>query len=183
MATRLALPTVLVGLVLGIVAADADVASVALGAAALAGVAVAVLVPLRSPGIALACAALTVGLLLGAWRGASVALPTGPGTVSGLVDRGEVELAGRVVDDPRPGGSTQQVVLDELVGRIDGHIHDVRGRVLATVPRAVPLAVGERVVVEGVVEAPAAFDAFDYPAYLARQGIGGLVRTHVARVI
>ena len=183
MATRLALPAALAGLVLGIIAADAGAASLALGAAAIAGVAAGFVVLLRSGGIGLATAALAIGLLLGAWRGAAVSLPTGPGTVSSLVDRGELELAGRVVDDPRPGGSTQQVVVDGLVARLGGRIHPVRGRVLATVPRAVPLAVGEEVVVVGVVEAPAAFDDFDYPAFLARQGIGGLVRTHVARVV
>jgi len=59
------------------------------------------------------------------------------------------ELAGRVVDDPRPRGSSQQVVLDELVARVAGHVHDVRGRVLATVPRAVPLAMGEQVIEVG----------------------------------
>ena len=182
MATRLALPAALAGLVVGIVAADANAASMALGAAAVAGLAT-VVVLARSPGIELACAALGVGLLVGAWRGAAIALPSGPGSVASLVDRGDVELVGTVVDDPRPRGSSQQVVLDELVGRVGGRIHRVRGRVLATIPRAVPLAVGARVVVHGIVEAPAAFDGFDYPAYLARQGIGGLVRTRVARVI
>ena len=183
MATRLALPAALTGLVLGIVMADAGATSAAVGAAALAGIAAAGVVLLRSAGIGLASAALAVGLLLGAWRGDAVSLPSGPGTVSSLVDRGELELAGRVVDDPRPGGSTQQVVLDSLVARIDGHLNRVRGRMLATVPRAVPLGVGEQVVVVGVVEAPEAFEGFDYPAFLARQGIGGLVRTHVARVV
>jgi len=183
MTTRLALPSAFAGLLLGIVAADADAAPLALGAAAVAGLAMGGLLLRRSAGVALACAALAMGLLLGAWRGTAVSLPSGPGSVSGLVDRDKVELVGTVVDDPRPGGSTQQVVLDELVARVAGRIHPVRGRVLATVPRIEPLAVGNRVAVVGLVEAPAAFEDFDYPAFLARQGIGGLVRTREARVL
>ena len=128
-------------------------------------------------------AALGLGLLLGAWRGTAVALPSGPGSVSSLIDRGQIELAGIVVDDPRPRGSTQQVVLEELAARLQGDSHRVRGRLLATLPRSTPLAIGQRVVLMAVIEAPAAFDGFDYPAYLARQGIGGLVRTRDVRVL
>ena len=145
MATRLALPGALAGLVIGITATDAHAASLGLGAAAIAVIAMAIAVMLRSTGIAIACAALAIGLLLGSWRGAAIELPSGPGSVGGLIGRGEVELVGTVLDDPRPGGSTQQVVLDELVGRISGGTHAVRGRVLATLPRAVPLTVGQRV--------------------------------------
>ena len=46
-----------------------------------------------------------------------------------------------------------------------------------------PVAVGDRVALVAAVEAPAAFDGFDYPAYLARQGIGGLVRVRGAKVL
>ncbi|MBA3687692.1 MAG: ComEC/Rec2 family competence protein [Chloroflexi bacterium] len=183
MATRLALPGALAGLVLGIIAADGGAAAVALGAAALAGIATAVVLSMRSASIAMACAALAIGLLVGSWRGTAIALPSGPGSISHLVDRGEVELVGTVLDDPRPRGSTQQVVIDELMGRVNGRTHAVRGRVLATLPRDLSLAVGQRVVAVGVVEAPAAFDRFDYPAFLARQGIGALVRTREARVL
>jgi competence protein ComEC len=183
MATRAALPGALVGVVLGILAADARAESVAFGLAAAAGIAVALAALLRSASGALACAAVAIGLLLGAWRATAIALPSGPGSISGLVDSGAIEVAGTVVDDPRPRGSTEQVVLDVLLARVDGRTHGVRGRLLVTLPRALQLAVGSRVVVRGVVEAPAAFDDFDYPAFLARQGIGGLVRTREARLI
>ena len=183
MATRLALPAALAGLVLGIIAADAGAASLALAAATIAGLAAGVVVLLRSGGIGLACAALAVGLLLGGWRGAAVALPAGPGSVSGLVGRGEVELAGRVVDDPRPRGSSQQVVLDSLLVRLQGKVHPIRGRLLVSLPRALSLAGGQSLVLTAAIEAPAAFDGFDYPAYLARQGIGGLVRAREARIL
>ena len=183
MTTRLALPSALMGVVLGILAADARAEPVAFGLAATAGIAVAPAALLRSASGAIACAAVAIGLLLGAWRGAAIALPSGPGSISGLVDRGEIEVAGTVLDDPRPRGSTQQVVVDELLARVDGRTEGIRGRLLATLPRALPLGVGRRVVVRGVVEAPTAFDDFDYPAFLARQGIGALLRTREARLI
>ena len=183
MAARLALPGALIGLALGILGADAHAGSVANGAAAAVGLMAAGFAVARRVGVGVVCAALAVGVLLGTWRGTALALPSGPGSVADLINRGEVELAGRVVDDPRPRGTTQQVVLEELTARVDGRAEAVRGRLLATLPRAVPLGVGRRVVLRAEVEAPAAFDGFDYPGYLARQGIGGLVRAHEARVL
>ena len=184
MATRLALPGALAGLALGILAADAGSGSLALGVAALATLLAAALALVRRPAMAMACAALALGLALGAWRGTSLALPSGPGSVSGLIGEGEVHLVGTLVDDPRPRGSSQQVVLEDLeAARTVGPRYPVRGRLLATLPRSVPLAVGNRVAVVATVQAPAAFDGFDYPAYLARQGISGLVRVRDARVL
>jgi competence protein ComEC len=181
--TRLALPGALIGLAMGILAADAHAATAALAAAAVVGLAVAVLVTVAQPGSALAGAALAIGLVLGAWRGAALVMPSGPGTVSGLIGQGEVGLAGTVVDDPRPRGSSQQVVLTGILARRGGRTGPVDGRLLATLPRAAALEAGERVVLMAEVEAPAEFDGFDYPAYLARQGIGGLVRTRDVRVL
>ena len=183
MTTRLALPGALIGLALGILAADAHLTTAALCAAAVFGLAAAVLAAEARPGTALTSAALAVGLVLGAWRGATVALPSGPGSVPGLIGQGEVELAGTVLDDPRPRGSSQQVVLDEILARRGGRTAEVEGRLLATLPRAAKVEAGQRVVLTAEVEAPAAFDGFDYPAYLARQGIGGLLRTRDVRVL
>ncbi len=184
MASRLALPAALVGLAVGIIATDSGAPSAALLLCAAAGVAAMAMAVVRRPATAIACAGLAVGLALGAVRGGSVALPAGQGSVPGLIGRGELRLVGTVVDDPRPRGSSQQVVLEEIIAaRAEGSAHAVRGRLLATLPRAVPLAVGRRVALWAEVEAPAAFDGFDYPAYLARQGIGGLVRVREARVL
>jgi competence protein ComEC len=183
MATRLALPGVLVGVALGILAADAGTEPIVLGAAAVAGAAGIVVAVVRRPSAGIACAALAMGLLLGAWRGTALALPSGPGSVAGLIGRGELELVGTVVDDPRPRGSSQQVILEEVAVRVGTGMHATRGRLLATLPYAVPVQIGSRIAVAADVEAPAAFDGFDYPAYLARQGIGGLVRVREARVV
>jgi competence protein ComEC len=57
------------------------------------------------------------------------------------------------------------------------------GRLLAWLPRSVTVAPGDTVVLSGTVEAPEAFDGFDYPAYLARQGVGGIARVREARVL
>jgi competence protein ComEC len=183
MATRLALPGVLVGVALGILAADAGAELIALGAAVLAGAAGMVVAVVRRPTAGIACAALAIGLLLGAWRGTALALPSGPGSVAGLIGRGELELVGTVVDDPRPRGSTQQVILEEVAVRVETGMHATQGRLLATLPHAVPVQIGSRIALAAAVEAPAAFDGFDYPAYLARQGISGLVRVREARVV
>ena len=183
MPSSLALPGALLGLAAGILAADANAEGAVVASAALAALAGVGLAAMGRGGSAIACAALGVGLLLGAWRGTAVALPAGPGSVASVIDRGEVELAGTVIDDPRPRGSSQQVVLDGVIVRLHRVSHPLRGRLLATLPRAVQVAVGRQVVLTAAVEAPAAFDGFDYPAYLARQGIGGLVRVREARVL
>ncbi|HTI28842.1 MAG TPA: ComEC/Rec2 family competence protein [Methylomirabilota bacterium] len=183
MATRLALPGALIGLSLGILATDARAAPLGFAGVAVAVVIGAALLLVRLPGVGLACAALGIGLLLGTWRGTALALPSGPDSVAALIDRGDVQLAGTVLDDPRPRGSSQQVVLDSLIVRLRGEARPVRGRLLVTLPRAIGLAAGRQVVLKAAVEAAAAFDGFDYPAYLARQGIGGLVRARAARVL
>jgi competence protein ComEC len=184
MATRLALPGALLGVALGILAADAGQVPTAVLVAMAAVAAGTILATLGRRATAIGCLALAVALGLGAWRGAGAALPTGPGSVTGLIGHGELRLIGTVVDDPRPRGSSQQVVLEQLIATRPGSSgHEVRGRLIATLPRSVPLAVGQRIALQAKVEAPAAFDGFDYPAYLARQGIGGLVRVREAHVL
>jgi competence protein ComEC len=168
---------------MGILGADAGTGRGSIvAAAALAWVVAALLLVVRRATIGVAAVGLGIGLLLGAWRAPELALPTGPGTVAGLIDRGEIQLAGAVVDDPRPRGSSQQVVLDGVVARRGGHSVAIRGRLLATLPRAADLSGGRWVSLTAAVEAPVAFDGFDYPAYLARQGIAGVARAREARV-
>ena len=188
MASRLALPSAVVGMAAGILAADAQglgqALLVSMGLAAAAAVAARVLSPRWRAATVVTCVALGAGLALGGWRGTALELPTGPGSVASLVGRGELHLVGTVVDDPRPRGSSQQAVLEDLVAaRPGGTAHSIRGRLLATLPRSVPLGVGTRIGLVAAIEAPAAFDGFDYPAYLARQGISGLVRVRFATVI
>ncbi len=181
MATRLALPATLVGACLGLLATDAGVTAIVLLAAVAAAIVATSLAQLRRPAAAIACLGLALGLGLGMWRGAALPLPAGPGSVSALVGRGEVRMVGTVVDDPRPRGRSQQVVLEDLAaGPPDRAVAPVRGRLLVSLPRGISVAVGSRVAVVAEVEQPEAFDGFDYPAFLARQGIGGVVRARAA---
>ncbi len=111
----LLLPSALAGLVSGIVAGDAlsgataNLQLVAIGA-----------VPLAAAGLLLRWRPLAViGIVIvaatvGAWRGAVVALPTGEGTVVAAVGAEERALAGTAIDDPRPRGERQQVVIDRV---------------------------------------------------------------------
>jgi competence protein ComEC len=184
MATRLVLPAALLGAAIGILAADARFGSFALLAAAIAAAAAGLSVLMRRPAALLAGLALALGLGIGVWRGAAVALPSGPDSVSGLIGRAALRIVGTVVDDPRARGSSQQAVLESVVASTrHGTGHSVRGRLLATLPRSMSLGVGDRVALTATIEAPAAFDGFDYPAYLARQGIGGLVRVRAVHVL
>ncbi|HET7082837.1 MAG TPA: hypothetical protein VFJ00_03910, partial [Candidatus Limnocylindria bacterium] len=128
MATPLALPGALLGLAVGILGADAHAGLVSLVAAALAGSLGAVLVLSRRTGPGIACVALGISLLLGAWRGGAAALPSGPDSVAALIGRGEFHVAGTVIDDPRPRGTSQQVVLDDVAARVQGDAHALRGR-------------------------------------------------------
>jgi competence protein ComEC len=184
MATRLVLPGVLAGVVVGLLAADAGGPVLGVAGGAVAAVLAGVLAVMRYATAGITCVALALGLGLGVWRGEALPLPTGPDSASALVGRGEVRLVGTVVDDPRPRGRWQQVVLEELAASpLDGQLRPVRGRLLASLPRSVPVAIADRVAVVAEIEEPEAFDGFDYPAYLARQGISGLVRARGATVL
>ena len=188
----LVLPGVLVGAAVGVLIADpagpppgflsvlqaASIATAVLGGAVLlAGRRW----RLRGAGRAGALlAAVGLGLALGAWRGAATALPTGPGTLSALVrdGAGERQVAGTVVDDPRPREDRQQLVLDALV--VDGR--PLQGRLVAWLPRALPIGNGDRVAFGARLDQPQDFDGFAYRAYLARQGIGAVARAYDATV-
>jgi competence protein ComEC len=140
----------------------------------------------RGPGrwasITFLCGALGVGIAVGAWRAAGASLPTGPGTLAGLVAggaAGEHAVRGTVIDDPRAREDRQQVVLDRLT--VDGHA--IRGRLAAWLPRAIEVRAADLVAFEARLEAPEAFDGFDYRAYLARLGVGAIGRAYAAEVL
>jgi len=183
--TRFALPGMLVGCAFGILAADAQLATLALigavGGMIGALLILAVLARRPSAGMLLVGIACVLGLLTGLVRGEAAVLPSGPGSVAALVGRGELQLAGTLVDEPRPNGNSQQAILDQVsVGA--GHERAVRARLLVRLPRSVPVQIGDRVALVAAVEAPEAFNGFDYPAFLARQGVGGVVRARSAEV-
>ncbi len=178
----LVLPVALVGVAVGIAARGAGVEGsvlvplVAVGALALAGGAIAISGRLALGALTALCAA---AVLVGAWRGASAALPNGAGSIVADIGPDERDIAGVLADEPRPREDRVQLVLDDVV--VDGR--PLRGRLMAWVPRTLDLVPGDRVALRGALEAPPPIEGFDYPAYLARQGIGAVARSfEVARV-
>ena len=91
------------------------------------------------------------------------------------------EVVGIVVDDPTPAGSLARVLLEVESVESGGVRTDASGRVLVTfrVPtslvdaRDAPyIRYGDRLRLAGRLLPPPELDGFDYPGYLASQGIG-----------
>ena len=91
------------------------------------------------------------------------------------------EVVGIVVDDPTPAGSLARVLLEVESVESSGDRTDASGRVLVTfrVPtslvdaRDAPyIRYGDRLRLAGRLLPPPELDGFDYPGYLASQGIG-----------
>ena len=101
----------------------------------------------------------------------------------GLADyhsRFSVKVWGLVVSDPELVGTAPRVRLRVQQLKIDDDRVDVGGDLLATIRPSGELAslrdspffkYGDRLLLEGALQAPPAFEDFDYPAYLASQGI------------
>ncbi|MCH7787559.1 MAG: ComEC/Rec2 family competence protein [Chloroflexi bacterium] len=124
-------------------------------------------------------ALLVLVLLLGMFR---VEIFEGDQT-SALVEyhsRHSLQVRGLVVSDPEPAGAFTRFRLRvESVNQDDDWI-DVSGDALVTLRASSALArlrdrpyfrYGDRLLLEGALEAPPVLEEFDYPAYLARQGI------------
>ena len=178
----LILPAGLAGLAVGILLQDGGLLGGATPLVAGAGGGVlAVTAALVRRARMLVAAVILVGAAVGAWRGAAAALPQGPGSLASIAaSSGSAELAvsGRVAEEPRPRADRQQVVLEDVV--LDGV--RARGRLLVRLPRAVAVAVGDRVDFSGRLEPPRDFDGFAYREYLARQGIGATASAFRATV-
>lgn len=178
------LPAALAGAVAGILARDAGVT--AIGAPIIAPLALAAIVAgllVRARPLLLTTT-FALAVAIGAWRGAAVALPNGPGSVVASIGEVEYQLEGAVVDDPRPRGERQQVVLDQVTLAAEHHSpHAAAGRVLLWLPRGLLISAGDRVRVESALEEPQDFDGFEYRAYLARQGIAAIASARFATVV
>lgn len=183
-ASRLALPVSLGGLATGILLADAGLLAPSQLPAVL-GIGVAGLLlaaALRGVGgPAALLAVMALSLALGAWRGESGRLPVGAGTVSALVGT-EWQVAGTLIDEPRPRAERLQLVIDQIAAERDGRASRVRGRILVWLPRTTDLGVGDRIRFTASLEEPRDFDGFAYREYLARQGIGAIARPFDAEV-
>jgi competence protein ComEC len=183
-----ALPAVAAGVALGILAADArltpsGVLTFAVGMA-LALVFGALPRAGRLARVILAVGVALLGMGLGATRGTATALPTGPDSVVAHIGPTSWQVAGTVVDDPRPHGERQQAILDEVLLATEGGLpQPVRGRVLVWLPRAASAQAGDRLVLVARLEAARDFNGFAYSAYLARQGIGAVASAFAADVV
>jgi len=185
--SALLLPAALGGAALGILAADAGVplaGSLALPLVALvvAGLGVAPLLTRKLQTATLLLVVVGAAALLGAWRGVSAAMPSGPQSVSSLVGR-EGTWTGTLTDDPRPRAERQQLVIDDVRLVAKDSLRPVRGRILVWLPRTVALAVGDTVRITARLDEPQDFDGFAYREYLARQRIGAIARAFDATVV
>ena len=181
----LVLPAALGGLAIGIVWGE-SMAGASLGDLRAPAVSAALLV---AAGLALRWRLLLAGgvlvgaLAFGAWRGSAVALPTGAGSVAAMTGPQERELVGTAVDDPRPRGERQQVVLDQLeLVAPDGQATSLTGRVLLWLPRSAAVTAGDRLRLESSLEQPEDFEGFAYREYLARQGVAAIASSRSVRV-
>lgn len=185
--SALLLPAALGGAALGILAADAGgplagTLALPLLALVVAGFGVAPLLADKLRTATLLLVVVAAACVLGAWRGASAAMPSGPQSVSALVGR-EWTWTGTLADDPRPRAERQQLVLDDVRLAAKDRLRPVRGRILVWLPRTVSLAVGDTVRVTARLDEPQDFDGFAYREYLARQGIGAIARAFDATVV
>ena len=133
--------------------------------------------------------ALAVVLLLALLRVESAAGPADPL----FTEAGEaVTLQGRIVDDPEVGPQRIKLVIavDTLLGQAGPQPHDTK--VLAYVePPDSLLSIrqppyfryGDTVLLEGRAQLPEELAEFDYPSYLANQGISGVVFAREVSVI
>ena len=127
---------------------------------------------------------LALALVLGALRGEAAERGSAD-PLTPYHDTGAVLVRGTVEGAPEPSGANTRLRL-----RVDG-VDDGGGWATAEAtalvtlresPRMVELRdrpyfrYGDRLLLEGELEAPERFDDFDYPAYLARQGIHTVMR-------
>jgi competence protein ComEC len=132
----------------------------------------------RSPRARIAALCLACGLL-GALRYGGALPVLGPGSVSDLVGRGELTLAGSVAGDPRRSDDGQRVVVQVEAAAIGGEARAAEGLALLVLPPFPAYRYGDRLVATGELEQPRAAERageFDYRAYLAHRGIYALMR-------
>ena len=92
-------------------------------------------------------------------------------SIQGYNDWGWMSIRGIVDKDPRYNESSASIRLSAQQIKTDGKWIDVSGGILIHASSFVPYACGDHLQVSGMLETPTAFDDFDYPSYLAEQGI------------
>jgi competence protein ComEC len=112
-----------------------------------------------------------IAVLLGAGRGLIAPSVSVPPEVTGQL----VTVSGTVDDDPfgRTGSLRLTIRADHVLtgaGQLPSRL-----RILATVYGIRPVDYGDQVLLIGDLQAPPRFDQFDYPRYLAEQGIAAVM--------
>ena len=128
-------------------------------------------VSLVNPRLALVAGLCFVAALIGAARGATTPTVELPQALAGQV----VAVSGSVDDDPvdHRGARRLTVRLDHVLtsaGEIPSGL-----RIEVAVYGATPVHYGDLVLLSGELQAPPRFDQFDYRAFLAEQGIAGVM--------
>ena len=153
-----------------------------------------------SPGLALHLrrlsmfpAVLAVILLLGVWRANSVSgpIPLLGSQVLAAQDEAKVVLEGQISGDPEFSGRRVEFTLDLSTADLgSGPVPaEISAAVYANPPddlialRSSPyFDYGDQVSLAGTLRRPEPFGGFDYPAYLAGQGITGIMMAESATV-
>jgi competence protein ComEC len=86
-------------------------------------------------------------------------------------DQGTVVMKGVVSDQPELRDRTIHLRLSAKAIELDGGWREVSGMALLLVPRYPSYSYGDELMVTGELETPPKLDDFDYPGYLAHQGI------------
>jgi competence protein ComEC len=86
-------------------------------------------------------------------------------------ERGTVVLRGVVSDQPELRDRTAHLKLSASAIKLDNGWHEVSGTALIIIPRYPSYSYGDELEVTGRLETPPELDDFDYPGYLAHQGI------------
>jgi competence protein ComEC len=120
-------------------------------------------------------------LLLGLWRGAISESPTPP-TVAPQGQ--QVTLQGRIVSEPEPARRLVRFVLKvDSIDRGNGwQQSNLKSLIYALPPDSLVFArqppyfrKGDFLTLQGTMQSPKPIEDFDYPAYLASQGISGIL--------
>jgi competence protein ComEC len=111
-----------------------------------------------------------MALILGSWRYAATAYRDGPGQIAHYAGRSA--LVNGVVDgEPQPVSHGTNLPLAVESASIDGRPTQVAGRILVYYTGSRAIEYGDRLQVRGRLQEPYSAPGFDYPAYLAGQGI------------
>ncbi|HXF50646.1 MAG TPA: ComEC/Rec2 family competence protein [Dehalococcoidia bacterium] len=137
--------------------------SIAAGAMAAAATA-------RSPRFAIVGAACAVLFWGGAWRYEAATRPD-EADIARLNDGRAVTIRGVVIDEPVVRNGAQRFRVEVTDVRGPGGWRASSGRALVRVPLYPRFAYGDAVEATGELETPPSLEAFDYRAYLQRQGV------------